>query len=263
MKRFVQVHRVAIMVSAAAAIAVVVLAAMLWMLRPRFTDSDLAYCLSSQQRSELVDAAVALGLAQRTDGADRLRVGNQEIPVEQWRGKDFQRACLALNPPRRPGLLEQESSIGSGLIGILGVVAGSAIYYISERARDRTQRRGENARRLNELGTAFVAAVENYVRQRSAAIPPERFDIDQVRARRNELVSELYLVRVRHPGWDAPNAPLTALRDALSDRLTDDWGDPNSRANELIAAVDQLVEQISVIAVELERGGPSSTVARR
>jgi hypothetical protein len=264
-KQFVLKHPVAIMVSAAV---ITVTAFLLVMtLQRRFTDSDLVYCLSDQHRSELVDAAVALSLAQRTDTDDRLRVDNQEITPEQWRSTDreaFERGCLALNPPeQRLNPFEQIVSAESGLAGVLGVLVGGAIYYFSDQTRYRAQRRGDEARRLNDLGTAFRAAVENYVQERSAAIPPEHFDVDQIRAHRNELISELQLLRIRRPGWDAPNAPLTILRGALSDQLMGDWHDPNRRAIELIDASNQLAEQISSIAVELERGGPSSTAASR
>src|SRR5262250_750392 len=177
MRQFVQKHPVAIMVSAA--IIIVATAFLLVMtLWQKFTDSDRVYCL--QHRSDLVDAAVTLGLAQRADTTERLKVGGQEIAPEEWwstHGKDFQRGCLALNPPEpRLNPLEKivstESGLASGLAGVLGALVGSGILYISERTRDRAQRREDEARRLNTLGTAFKATVESFVRQRSATIRP-------------------------------------------------------------------------------------------
>lgn len=268
MRQFAQKHPVAITVSTAIVIAAAafLLVMTLWQ---RFTDSDRVYCLSEEHRPELVDAAVVLGLAQKTDTTDRLEVGGQEISLEDWwsaHGEDFRRGCLALNPPQQrlnplEQMLSSESGLASGLAGVLGALVGSGIYYFSERTRDRAQRREDEARRLSSLSTAFKATVKNFVRQRSAAIRPDRLPVDQILVHRNELVSELELVRARYPGWDGPDPPLAMLSETLSDRLLEDWDDPDQRASELIAALDQLAEQIGAIAVELERGGP--TVTRR
>jgi hypothetical protein len=263
-KRFVLKPRFAIMVLVIAVIAAVLLVTES---RPRFTDSDLVYCLSDheEQRSQLVGAAIALGLAEDTSTADSMRIGGQEITPKQWwstHRNDFERACLALNPPQQLNFLEQIVSAESGLVGILAALIGGAAYYFAERARDRSQRRGDDARRLNDLSTAFVAEVENYARQRSAAIPG-RPDVDPIRTYRNKLVSELQMVRARHRGWAAPDEPLEMLRGVLSDELTGGWGNPSQRADTLMAALAQLAEQIGSIAVELERGRPQSTAASR
>src|SRR5215470_17834473 len=138
MMQFARKHPVAATVSTAIIIAATafLLVMTLWQ---RFTDSDRVYCLSDQHRSELVEAAVALGLAQRADTADRLKVDGQEISPEIWwstHGEDFRRGCLALNPPEpRLNPLEKivstESGLASGLAGVLGALVGSGIIYFS------------------------------------------------------------------------------------------------------------------------------------
>lgn len=268
MRQLVRKHPVAITVSAAI---VVVAAAFLVVMTTwqKFTDSDLVYCLSDEQRLALVNAAVMLGLAQRGDAPDELRVDDQEITPAQWsksHRKEFQRGCLALNPPQpRLNPLEQmvssESGLASGMAGVLGALVGSGILYFSERARDRAQRREDEARRLNDLSTAFTATVENFVSLRTAALPPEHFPVDPIRERRNALVTELRLVGARYPGWNAPDQPLTMLSETLSDELLENWSDKHQRADELRDASKQLAARISHIVAELERGGP--TMARR
>jgi hypothetical protein len=268
MRQFALKHPVAITVSSAIIIAAAafLLVMTLWQ---RFTDSDRVYCLSEEHQSELVEAAVALDLAQQAGTDDRLKVDGREITPKEWwsdRPQDFQRVCLALNPPQQrlnplEAMLSNESGLASGLAGVLGALVGSGILYLSERTRDRTQRREDEARRLNDLGTTFKATVENFVRQRSAAIRPDRLPVDQILGHRNALVSELELVKARYPGWDGPDAPLRMLSGALSDQILEDWDDPDQRTSQLTAALDQLTKQIGSIAVELEGGGP--TVARR
>ena len=266
MKRFVLEHRVAVTVLAVAAVVTILL---VMTMQPKITDSDVAYCLAhhEEQRSQLVDAAVALGFAQQGDTTDQLRVDGRNMTPEEWRSAHepaFQRSCLALNPPQpRLSFLEQIVSAESGLVGVLAALIGGGAYYLAERSRDRAQRRGDDARRVNDLGTAFVAAVENYVWQRSSAIPPERLDVDRIRTLRNELVSELQLVQARHHGWTAPDDPLAALHGTLSDQIIGDWHDRKQRRAELIAALNQLAKELSSIAVELERGRPQSKAASR
>jgi len=233
----------------------------------KFTDSDLVYCLSDEQRPKLVDAAVMLDLAQRGDAPGLLRVDGEEVTLEQWletHRKEFQRGCLALDPPQpRLNPLEQmvstESGLASGLAGVLGALVGSGILYFSERARDRAQRREDEARRLNDLSTAFTANVENFVSQRSAAIPPDQLPVNPIREHRNALISELRLVRARYPGWDGPDSALEMLDGILSDALLENWRDKHQRAEELRDASKQLAAQISSIIAELERGGPAMT----
>jgi hypothetical protein len=266
MKQFLLKHRVAVVVWTVVVTAVIVLVTMTG--ERKFTDTDLAYCLTNhdEQRVQLVDAAVALGFAEQgsTPAWMKIKDQDQHLTLEEWRKAhqtEFQKSCLALNPPQQLSFWEQIVSAESGLVGVMAALIGGGAYYLSERARDRTQRRDEDARRLNVLGAAFVATVENYVRQRRAASPP--YDVDQIGTRRNELVSELQLVQARHDGWTAPNDPLELLRGILSDELTGEWHDKNQRAAELRTALDTLAKQISSIAVKLERGRPRESGTNR
>src|SRR5215470_17463814 len=139
MMQFARKHPVAATVSTAIIIAATafLLVMTLWQ---RFTDSDRVYCLSDEHRSELVEAAVVLGLAQPADTADRLKVDGQEITPRDWwsaHREDFERGCLALNPPQQrlnplEQMLSNESGLASGLAGVLGALVGSGILYISE-----------------------------------------------------------------------------------------------------------------------------------
>ena len=227
-----------------------------------FTDSDVVFCLSEQQQPRLVESAETLGLARAGGSPDRVRIGDREIALTEWRSErepDFRRSCLALSPPRPAG---QPTAVQTGLVATANVAIGGLIGYLSARARDRKQRREDEARRLHTASTAFVAAVENYVRDRAAPFRSDPPDAGDVRSRRNELAAELRLVQARYPSWAAPRQALATLDGQLGHALTTRWEEPGVRAAELTAALDLFAAETCSIAVELERGVDPQRQAR-
>ncbi|MEU4253379.1 hypothetical protein AB0F15_38895 [Amycolatopsis sp. NPDC026612] len=156
-------------------------------------DSQLVYCLAPDSRDALIDAAVALGLAQRS--GNRLVVGGEILDVQAWRGvrpEDFRRTCEALSAAERaPG----PSALASALPFLTGVTS-ALLAFAAALALASVTRGRERAAHLRSASDDFRQAVEAYL---------DGWDKTHLRVeatgRRSALLSRLGVVRTAHRRW--------------------------------------------------------------
>lgn len=240
--------RIVLLMLGVAVLAVVLAVGFATIREPALTESDEIFCLSEQQRSRLVEAIVILG---PSGTADRVDVDD----LDKWRSaneEQFRRACRALIRSGQPG---QTSPFQTTLLSLVGVVIGGAITYVSTDARDRRQRRTDDARKLSASIAVFMSEAENYVRARGAANPlTAALDLNAVRLRRNELVAELRMAEARHRCQ--VGGPLAVLRGTLVDELDIGWtrAAAAERREALLARLGTLAAELDAIAAGLERG---------
>ncbi|MCI2418127.1 hypothetical protein MOQ72_11880 [Saccharopolyspora sp. K220] len=223
-------------------------------------DATKVYCLSTAQQGSLVDAAVALGLAERTADATSLVVTGTTRPlkVEDWskqRPSDFDRACKALSAP---ALAANPSGAQALWNVLLPVVAGAVLTLLTTTWRDETSRGRLLADDLRTAATAFTSAAKEYLGGWTEPGAPRPAEQD-VRDRRAELAARLRTVRVLHSRWRAPREAQQQLTgNRLGDEIVQGWttirdDERTQRAATLHDELSQLDTTINQIAHALER----------
>jgi hypothetical protein len=222
-------------------------------------DAALVHCLSPAQQRPLVDAAVALGLAQQGPEPAPLRVGGRDLTVPQWRTErrpDFDRACKALTttviPPNPSGLQAM-------LNVLLPVIAGAVLTLLTTTWRDETSRGRLLADDLRSAATGFAGAVEEYLGGWTDPGATGRPSGQDVRDRRAELAARLRTVCVLHSRWKAPRRLQRELTgNQLGDALVQGWttirdDERSRRAAALHDELSWMDTTISQVAHALER----------
>jgi hypothetical protein len=217
-------------------------------------DAVRVFCLSPAERPRLVDAAVALGLAQPGSTPDRLTAGGQERTVEDWRASnrpDFDRGCRALIAARQHENGARSES-GSGLLTSLlpALLTGAVGWFFSAQLATAGARRVQ-ADGLRAATRAFVSASEGAIRQLEqvrAGLPP---DDDEVHARRSELAAALDRVGSSHRWWRRPATLSSSMYGTtFGPTMTQDWF-PLS-ATEKVAKAAQLRSELGRLSAAAE-----------
>ncbi|MEV5408141.1 hypothetical protein AB0K60_04755 [Thermopolyspora sp. NPDC052614] len=156
-------------------------------------DVQAVYCLATDRRARLAEAAFDLNLAKRVPGsADGLLVDGRTYTIEEWRAKspaDFRRACRALMatvPQLAPA--EEQNWLISLLNTLASLAAGAALTLLAQRVESNRSRRVAEAEALRQALNGFLQQAQDYVDQ-WAANP--RVAHASVAAKRSELTAEL------------------------------------------------------------------------
>lgn len=239
----------------------------------RAADAALVFCLSSDQRPHLVEAAVALGLAHPGAAPDRLTTNDQDQTIEQWRGghrADFDRACRALVGAQRH---ETGSSTepSNGLLTLLvpALLSGAVGWFFSAQLATAGARRVQ-ADGLRTASRAFVDAGEAFVRQQQQArtgLPP---DDEAVHTRRAELAAALNQVASARRWWRMPRRlSETLYGPQLGPAMTEDWfpldtAERATRATTLRSALGRFTAEVEQVARAVQSSGlPRTRMWRR
>jgi hypothetical protein len=205
-------------------------------------DSLLVYCLATDSRDALIDAAVALGLAQRS--GNRLAVDGNVLDVPAWRNvrpEDFRRTCEALAAARRTPAPSALANALPFLTGVMSaILAFAAALSLASIARGR-----ERAEHLRSASDDFRQAVEAYL---------EGWDKIHLRVeaagRRSALLNRLALIRTAHRRWVTVEAVERELVDGAVGRAI---SEPSEDDRELTANLKAVRDDVLRIARALEQ----------
>lgn len=220
-----------------------------WLIVPAVTTSDAVrdartvFCLQSDQRAALADAAVALGVAQDGSSAGGVLVGGVRIDLVRWRvdrAEDFDRTCDALAAVRNVNTVGTQAV--TVVQPILLAVLTAALTFASTYRRDRVIRGQTDGDALRTSVKAYDEAanayLDGFVSFPSTASPAA------IDAARGELVGRLHGVRRRYPAWRAVGDVLEWLESGelrSAGRELDQTTDAASR----IARIDELKAQVN------------------
>lgn len=225
-------------------------------------DQRVVFCLASDRRSDLVDAAIQLGLAKPSRISGRLSVNGRDIPVEQWRGPEFERACDALMAASRnqappsdiPGWLTNLLTTGQSVVLLL---AGALVTLLTGGLKDAGTRRRLLAGELRVVADEFAEICGAYLDAQldhHYSAPTDQL----IRDRRQDLVAKLREVRALYRSSVDTEPPLTLLTGPLSEAMLRDWEltdppDRPGRVDVLRQTLTTLSEQVAVVTGWLER----------
>lgn len=192
---------------------------------PSSQDISQVFCLSTDQQHHLVDAAVALGLAERGT-TQPLRVVNQDLTIGKWQashGADFDRACRAVvgaaqlpqaaQNPRTEASASAWAVLLPVLAGLLPVFAGALITGLTTLWRDGTARDRRLAEALGAANDEFVRSSQTYVEQWTNPKRGGRPTDQDLRESRDRLTARLGEVAAARPKWSVPRQLLEGLLD--------------------------------------------------
>lgn len=202
------------------------------------SDADLVFCLSPGQRSQLIDAAVALQLAHRTPEPERLLIRDEgELTVEQWRrthAADFDRACAALiaaartAPPSPTPATPSPGNPDSLLRILLPVVVGALMTGVTtvlvSAWKDAPVRRRALAESLRSTALDFVQATDTYLRAWTVGTGDPEEAQTAVRRSLFTLQSVTRRIADEYPRWTLPGTLRKLVSTGeLGDQLTERW----------------------------------------
>lgn len=223
-------------------------------------DQRIVFCLATDRRQSLVNAAVQLGLATPSGTAGHLSVGGRDIAVDRWRGPEFERACDALMAASR----NQTSGTPGWLTNVLATVqavvlllVGALVTLLIGGLKDAGTRRRLLAGELRTVADEFADICGAHLDARlddHYSMPPDQL----VRDRRQDLVAKLREVRALYRGSVDIEPSLTPLTGPLSEAMLRDWElddspDRQRRVETLRKDLATLSEQVTVITDWLER----------
>jgi hypothetical protein len=216
----------------------------------------LVYCLGHDQLPKLVEASVALGLADQGSAPYLLKYDGQDTTVAAWRKvdrKDFDTACEALVEARDPGRSQGANPVLTSLGSVLQVGAGALIGLVATTLKGRVDWGRQQADELRRAAREFDAAAHSYVREASArerrgSAEPFRMTHTTLSLRLQGLVA-----RRRRSAW---------ARDLLAELDTGSYGpqlalgwddgDPVQRAEDLSVGLQDFGRRIEELATALE-----------
>lgn len=166
-------------------------------------DAERVYCLAPDQRQELVDAAVALDLADRAGG--QLRVSGVAMDPVAWRADrpdDFERACAAIYRAAHTA----EPSTFTALLPFLTGATSAILAFIAALSLASVTRGRERADRLRSAFEELRRAVEAYI---------DGLEKAGLRATvvecRGALVTQLAIIQSTQSGWHRVSATIEEL----------------------------------------------------
>jgi len=226
-------------------------------------DAQQVFCLAPAQRAQVVQAAVALGLAQPGRAADEVRVGGQDVTLETWRDAhrdQFDRTCAALFAAG-PGNVQAPGDggdrIDSVLSVLLPVLAGSLLTLLTTAWRDSISTRRLQGDALRSAAQFFAEASRDYFRGWLEPAGPRPSEA-QIRTSRSDLAARLRTAAALHRRWSRPRIVRDRLVEGpLGDDMSRDWSDPTvdaqRRVGELEARLEELLSDVDEIADALSR----------
>lgn len=226
---------------------------------PQISDAAVVYCES--HRSETVDAAVALKLADSTSIGNKIVVGNSTLEFDEWRKTrqvEFAKACAAAAEPQmRPPQSSSPSWIPTAITAVASLIstlAGAFIAYVATNRREDRNRAKEHAVALRKASREFVDEVRDYCDARLKGLA----SAVEVRRKRDQLNTQLAVTRLMRPEWSAPQLLRTEL-DALCDSVEEGWDFDNDRSEQqpraaaVTRAAETLDRRIEVVVQALQR----------
>jgi hypothetical protein len=237
-------------------------------------DAQLVFCLSGTERYALATAAVTLGLA-RSIAPGELTVAGRTLTPQQWQREhpaDFDRACRALAAaPRQSGTSPNAAAgeLWSIVTVLVSVIVGAFLTLVNGEWRASSERNRLQADALRVAARAFAQAADDYIAQwlnpGGIGLPADMM----LRARRNDLVSQLLSLQAAHSQWTDIALLARRLSDGdLGDNMTRLMATqaPNSRpdngpehsqpAAQLRTAVRESEAAAARIAAALQREAP-------
>lgn len=237
---------------------------------PPPADYEIVYCLSTPHRAELVDAAVALGLAQPSKRAGELtvRVGGaaRDLTPQGWhdlRPAEFNQACRTLIrsaavaiPPPAP---EQHDSVWSGVLaGLTQVVAGAVIgggaSYVAGWRRDLATNRRTLATDLATSIRGLRAALTRFLGASGTGSTAR----EEVRLARSDTLAAIRRITAAFPKQQPPaDLELLLTRGEFGAGLLDFWvedtEDRAESAGRIWAQFERAEDAAGRIAFALQR----------
>ena len=223
----------------------------------QISDAALVYCAS--HRSETVDAAVALQLADSTSIGNRIVLGQTVLEFDEWRRTrqvEFAKACAAtaepqMRPTASPSWIP---TLITALASLLSTLAGAFIAYVATNRREDRNRAKEHAVALRRASREFVDEVRDYcdVQLKGLASAAE------LRRKRDQLNTQLAVTNLMRPEWSAPHVLRKEL-DTFCDSVEEGWYFENDRserqprAAEVTKAAETLDRRIEVVVQALQR----------
>ncbi|MBB6399444.1 hypothetical protein BKA00_006358 [Actinomadura coerulea] len=231
-------------------------------------DARLVHCLSPAHQTELVNAAVALGLGERAAARTHIKVAGKATPLDAWRKQKpeaFDRACKALYEASKEG---GSSGGGSGALSLselvkilLAAAAGAVLTMLAgdwRSARDTGMLRADELRRAaRQYGSAASEYAQAWVSYSAGPLPSD----EAVGKAGAELDAQLRRYELLRKRWRAPTRLRTTLATApLGDALGSGWGgtssqDRASRSQDIDTALAEVRDGCEVLALALERPG--------
>lgn len=190
----------------------------------------LVFCLAPDQAPSMVNAAVAIGVAQSgTDGdeVDEVYADGQNLSIPNWHVRDsadFDRTCRALVAADQETTTSSTQSVDTGGIGdtvksVLLLVAGAAVSLLSGTVRYGVDRRRLQAEQLGTAAGNFRGSYDDYRTRRQRGENP----LDETfLTHRQELAARLREVLAIHPGWRRAKSASDTLTNELTVTALDD-----------------------------------------
>lgn len=172
-------------------------------------DATTVWCLAGSRRADLVQAARALGTADRESTVERMSWSGGGGDPERWRQDrpaDFARTCRALvGAARVPSGGGGGSSPWSTFLPSLALAVASAALaaWFSRRLATAGTRRS-TAEELRAAGRAYRLAVDRLLRDLEQPRPGIALTDGEVQDRRLELAARLNAVAADRPRWPLP-----------------------------------------------------------
>lgn len=246
---------------------------------PAAADGRQVYCLASQRRAELIDAATYLRLAGQGTSAGTLAVratpgaeAKDRLSPADWsatRRADFDRACAAVVESARiaSGGGAQAASGGgqtslglllTTLIGLIPVVIGGVIAWAGGELRARAAGAQLRAQALEDAAAAFDRTSRALLEAWSAVPLRKHPDNWPVQERLADLDLLLRRCAAERPGWPFVVALRTEVADLGALLRSDDWrriGDAarRARAEELLPRLERLKGGLTRLAAGMEQ----------
>lgn len=225
----------------------------------QISDAAVVYCAS--HRSETVDAAVALGLADSTSIGNRIVIDKNVLEFDEWRKTrqvEFAKACAAMAEPQmRPAPSSSPSWIPTAITAVASLIStliGAFIAYVATNRREDRNRAKEHAIALRKASREFVDEVRDYRDARLKGLA----SAEHVRDKRDQLNTQLAVTRLMRPEWSAPQLLRTEL-DGLCDSVEEGWdfehdrSELQPRAEAVTRAAETLDRRIEVVVQALQR----------
>lgn len=227
-------------------------------------DASLVYCLAPGHAGGLVNAAVALRLADQGSTAAGVLIDGRRLSLDQWRAADaagFQRSCGAFAAANMPGQPAQAGSAGelATVAGVLlPVVAGALLTMAADDFKQAADRRWAQADELRADWRAYQTTVRRFVADCTSPLRAGLPATGDLAEKRRKLQQTLRKIRAGHRFFSAAAVLADSLdRGVLGSSLEAGWDTGNAakaeRAREVDACLAAYGEGLEQAATALAR----------
>jgi hypothetical protein len=226
-------------------------------------DAPLVFCLGPAQRHALIDAAVALGRAQRDPTGKFLLVMGNKLDPFMWRAErpnDFASTCNALYASSRLPAAGAPSAF-AGVLPFLTAIFGALLAFAAATWRDRVTRGRALGDALRSDVTEFHDAAEAYLGSAAGSYlgskATTRSDTEVTAARR-KLLSQMAVVKASRRKWTTVTALQSELTTGeLGEKLTSGWStqdeETRKRLTDLPGQLGRHKDSVLEVAIALEQ----------